>query len=83
MNKILTTTMLSMALACNPLTSIDVEGIGRTTEFSQTAQQFTPEVMWQMGRIGGYHLSADAQKSVYGVTYYSVEKNKSRSVIYA
>ncbi len=84
MNKILTTTMLTMALAaCSPSTSVETDGISRTTEFSDSSRQFTPEVMWQMGRIGGYHLSADAQKAVYGVTYYSVEKNKSRAVIYA
>ena len=84
MNKILTTTMLTMALAaCSPSTSVETDGISRTTEFADSSRQFTPEVMWQMGRIGGYHLSADAQKAVYGVTYYSVEKNKSRAVIYA
>ena len=84
MNKILTTTMLTMALAaCSPSTSVATDDISRTTEFSDSSRQFTPEVMWKMGRIGGYHLSADAQKAVYGVTYYSVEKNKSRAVIYA
>lgn len=84
MNKILTTTMLTMALAaCSPSTSLETDGISRTTEFADSSRQFTPEVMWQMGRIGGYHLSADAQNAVYGVTYYSVEKNKSRAVIYA
>ena len=85
MNKILTTTMLTMALAaCSPSTSsVDNEGISKTTEFADSSRQFTPEVMWQMGRIGNYQLSADAEKAVFGVTYYSVEKNKSRSVIYA
>ena len=84
MNKILTTTMLTMALAaCSPSTSVETDGISRTTEFADSSRQFTPEVMWQMGRIGGYQLSADAQKAVYGVTYYNVEKNKSRAVIYA
>ena len=72
-------------VACAPQQDSNVEGnqIGRVTEFADSSHQFTPEVMWQMGRIGAYHLSADAQKAVYGVTYYSVEQNKSRSVIYA
>ena len=84
MNKILTTTMLTMALAaCSPSTSVETEGIGRTSEFADSSRQFTPEVMWQMGRIGAYNLSASAEKAVYDVTYYSVEKNKSRAVIYA
>ena len=84
MNKILTTTMLTMALAaCTPSASVETDGISRTTEFADSSRQFTPEVMWQMGRIGSYQLSADAQQAIYGVTYYSVEKNKSRAVIYA
>ena len=86
MNKLLTASIMSLSLvACAPQQDSVVEGnqIGRVTEFSDSSQQFTPEVMWQMGRIGAYHLSADAQKAIYGVTYYSVELNKSRSVIYA
>ena len=84
MNKILTSTMLTMALAaCSPSASVETDSIGRTTEFADSSHQFTPEVMWQMGRIGNYQLTADAQKAFYGVTYYSVEQNKSRSVIYA
>ena len=84
MNKILTSTMLTMALAaCSPSASVETDSIGRTTEFADSSHQFTPEVMWQMGRIGNYQLTADAQKAVYGVTYYSVEQNKSRAVIYA
>ena len=77
---------MSLSLvACTPSAenTSDTAGIGRTTEFADSSHQFTPEVMWQMGRIGGYHLSPEARKSVYGVTYYSVEKNRSRSVIYA
>ncbi len=56
---------------------------GRTTEFADSAKVFTPEIMWQMGRIGSYHLSADATKAVYGVTYYNVELDRSRTVIYS
>ena len=86
MNKLLTLSLMSLSLvACTPSAenTSDTAGIGRTTEFADSSHQFTPEVMWQMGRIGGYHLSPEARKSVYGVTYYSVEKNRSRSVIYA
>ncbi len=86
MNKLLTASIMSCTLAaCAPQGADDAtleNLIGRTTEFADSARCFTPEVMWQMGRIGGYHLSADAKEAVYGVTYYSVEQNKSRSVIY-
>lgn len=79
------TSMASMALVgCHSADTQEGAGqFGRTTEFADSSRQFTPEVMWQMGRIGAYHLSADTQKSVFGVSYYSVEQNKSRSVIYA
>ena len=79
------TSMASMVLAgCHSAdTQEGASQISRTTEFADSSRQFTPEIMWQMGRIGAYHLSADAQNAVYGVTYYSVEQNKSRSVIYA
>lgn len=85
MNKLLTSTLMSLSLvACTPGAESTQEAnlVGRTTEFADSSRQFTPEVMWQMGRIGGYHLSADGSKAVYGVTYYSVEQNRSRSVIY-
>ena len=79
------TSMASMVLAgCHSADTQDgASQISRTTEFADFSRQFTPEIMWKMGRIGAYHLSADAQNAVYGVTYYSVEQNKSRSVIYA
>ncbi|MBQ8737470.1 MAG: PD40 domain-containing protein, partial [Bacteroidaceae bacterium] len=43
---------------------------------------FTPEALWAMGRIGGYEISPDAQTVAYNVSYYSVEENKSHTVIY-
>ena len=43
---------------------------------------FTPEVLWAMGRIGGYEVAPDANSVVYNVSYYSVEQNKSHTVIY-
>ena len=43
----------------------------------------TPEALWAMGRIGSYAVSPDGQRVAYQVTYYSVEENRSNSVIYA
>ncbi len=42
----------------------------------------TPEALWAMGRIGSYAVSPDGQRTAYQVTYYSVEENRSNSVIY-
>ena len=55
--------------------------IGRNTSIIKS-DLMTPEVMWAMGRIGGVSASADGQKIVYNVTYYSVPQDKSRSVLY-
>lgn len=43
---------------------------------------FTPEALWAMGRIGNYNIAPDGQSIVYNVSYYSVELNKSHTVIY-
>ena len=42
----------------------------------------TPERLWAMGRLGNVSMQADRSACVYAVSYYSVEKNNSRSVIY-
>ena len=46
------------------------------------SDRMTPEVLWSMGRIGAYQASPDGQKLLYTVSYYSVEQNKSRSIIH-
>lgn len=42
----------------------------------------TPEVLWSLGRIGDVSVSSDGKKAVYSVSYYSIEQNKSKSVLY-
>ena len=44
--------------------------------------RMTPEVLWSFGRIGGATLSPDGKQLTYTVSYYSVEQNKSHTVIY-
>ena len=44
--------------------------------------QFTPEVLWSLGRVGGVTTSPDGTKIAYQVSYYSVEENASHTVIY-
>lgn len=55
--------------------------IGRQTP-ELKERRLTPEALWAMGRIGGYDISPDAKSIVYNVSYYSVEQNKSHTVIY-
>ena len=42
----------------------------------------TPEALWAMGRIGSYATSPDGTKVAYQVSYYSVEENRSNSLLY-
>lgn len=55
--------------------------IGRQTPVLKS-DRMTPEVLWSMGRVGGFCLSSDGDEAVYGVTYYSVKENRSHSVLY-
>ena len=41
----------------------------------------TPEALWAMGRIGEVSVSPDAKSILYGVSYYSVEQNKSHHTL--
>ncbi|MBQ0157721.1 MAG: S9 family peptidase [Bacteroidales bacterium] len=43
----------------------------------------TPEDLWAMGRIGSVAVSPDGKTMIYAVSYYSVELNKSHTVLYA
>ena len=47
-----------------------------------TSDILTPEVLWTMGRIGEFSVSADYTKVVYTVTDYKVEEDKGFSRIY-
>ena len=69
-----------MASACSTNQKKDAV-IGRN-EITVTDGKLTPEILWGMGRIGTVATSADGKKIAYQVTYYSVEQNKSRTVIY-
>ena len=75
--------MLTMALAaCSPSASVETDGISRTTEFSDSSRQFTPEVMWGMGKMGEATVSPDGSKIAYTVTYYDLDKNKGNAELY-
>lgn len=74
------TTLLAATLtACN---SNEKEGTPILRhEMTLTSDRLTPEVLWAMGRIGSSAISPDGNKIAYTVSYYSVEENKSHTVI--
>ncbi|MCK5067546.1 MAG: PD40 domain-containing protein, partial [Bacteroidales bacterium] len=42
----------------------------------------TPEVLWSFGRLGDVQVSPDGQKILYGVSYYSIELNRSNRELF-
>ena len=75
------TALAASAAVANPAMATNDDFIGRQQPTLQS-DRMTPEALWAMGRVGGFHVSPDGPKAVYGVTYYSVKQNKSHSVIY-
>jgi dipeptidyl aminopeptidase/acylaminoacyl peptidase len=45
--------------------------------------RMTPEALWAFGRLSGPEVSPDGNTVVYGVSYYSVEQNKSNRDLYS
>ena len=56
-------------------------GIGKS-DIQIDGRRLTPEALWAMGRIGDVAVSPDGKQVVYSVSYYSVEENRSGSVLY-
>lgn len=42
----------------------------------------TPEVLWSFGRLGDVQVSPDGNKILYGVSYYSIEQNRSNRELF-
>lgn len=52
-----------------------------TAGFAQ--EVMTPDLLWELGRVGGGALSPDGKTLVYGVTRYDVQANGGSSDLYA
>ena len=71
----------TLLAACN--SNSTTMTIGKQTDLTLQSDTLTPEALWAMGRIGSYAASPDSLCIAYQVTYYSVEENKSHTVLYA
>ena len=69
-----------MMTACQQKEEAGDVFIGRN-DIALQSDTLTPEALWAMGRIGSHAASPDAQRIAYQVTYYSVEENRSHTVI--
>ncbi len=60
----------------------DNENIITRSNIQLESDVMTPEALWAMGRIGSYAVSPDGRQVAYQVSYYSVEENRSNTVLY-
>ena len=58
------------------------ENIITRSDIKLESDVMTPEALWAMGRIGSYSVSPDGKQVAYQVSYYSVEQNRSNTVLY-
>jgi len=47
-----------------------------------TSDIMTPEVLWSFGRLGDVQVSPDGARILYGVSYYSIEHNRSNRELF-
>lgn len=59
----------------------DADYIGKH-ELTIADGRMTPEVLWALGRLSDVRVSPDNSKILYGVSYYSVEQNKSNRELF-
>lgn len=82
MKQLIAMTLVTTLAAITPtIESQAAEPIGKH-HIQLNNNRMTPEVLWAMGRIGAYEASPDGRQLLYTVSYYSVEQNKSHTVIY-
>lgn len=55
-----------------------------TSSFTMKSQTktYTPELLWQLGRVSGITLSPDEKTLLFGITYYDVSNNKGNRDLY-
>ena len=75
--------LLASALcACSDNQQNETEPIITKTEIQVENGQFTPEIMHRLGKMSDVQVSPDYSKILYGVTYTSIEQNKSNRELY-
>lgn len=77
---ILLASALMLVVGCKKNQDAD-EIIGKPDVVVENGR-FTPEIMWQLGKMGEFTLSPDGTKIVFATTYYSIEKNKGNAELY-
>jgi dipeptidyl aminopeptidase/acylaminoacyl peptidase len=84
MKKIIIAAMLSVLVVSCKVASDNGSKEALITKNSPelSSDIMTPEVLWAFGRLGDVQVSPDGSKILYGVSYYSVEQNKSNRELF-
>ena len=75
-------TAMMLTTSCSQPQQTEAPAIG-PCQLTLTPDTLTPEVLWSMGRIGSYATSPDGARIAYQVTYYSIEQNRSQTLLYS
>jgi len=51
-------------------------------QLSMTAERYTPELLWKLGRVSDPQVSPDGTSILYGVTWYNLSENKGNRDLY-
>ena len=77
-----TSIMATLTLATSCEQTNKTEGFIGRNDITLQSDTMTPEALWAMGRIGSYAASPDGTHIAYQMTYYSVEENRSHTVLW-
>ncbi|WP_108821977.1 S9 family peptidase [Dysgonomonas sp. Marseille-P4361] len=74
-------------MACSPNNKKEAEDVAETPIIGKSTIQvkdgiMTPEVLYNFGRISDVQVSPDKSKILYGVTYVSIEQNKTNRELF-
>lgn len=60
----------------------DADNVIGKPEVNVANGQFTPEIMWKLGKMGETSVSPDGSLVVYAATYYDIDQNKGNAELY-
>jgi len=80
---ILLLSVLGLLSACQTDVQLDNDAALITkNKLTLDSDIMTPEVLWAFGRLGDVQVSPDAERILYGVSYYSIEQNRSNRELF-
>lgn len=73
--------ILALLIPCQAQKEADAPLITKNL-LTLSSDLMTPEVLWSFGRLGDVQVSPDGKKILYGVSYYSIEQNRSNRELF-